>query len=263
MAAARRLRRGQCDAMFAGSCRSVNLDRPMKSTLRRLVGALGALVAPPQCVLCDQPGLAGPVDLCAACLAELPRPAGDGPIPGGDFALVCCPWSFDFPVNALVRALKFHGERCHARLFGTLLARERARHGPPLPELVVPVPLHPLRLRLRGYNQAAEIACYAARELALPLDRNALRRLRPTREQSALRSRDRVANVAGAFAAARTLGGLRVALVDDVVTTGSTVNAAAVALREAGAVAVELWVVARAARRPQASADNTQARTAP
>ena len=187
MAAARRLRRGQCDAMFAGSCRSVNLDRPMKSTLRRLVGALGALVAPPQCVLCDQPGLAGPVDLCAACLAELPRPAGDGPIPGGDFALVCCPWSFDFPVDALVRALKFHGERCHARLFGTLLARERARHGAPLPGLVIPVPLHPLRLRVRGYNQAAEIACYAARELALPLDRNALQRLRPTREQSALR----------------------------------------------------------------------------
>ena len=263
MAAARRLRRGQCDAMFAGSCRSVNLDRPLKSTLRRLCAALGSVIAPPQCVLCDQPGLAGPVDLCAECLAEFPRPAGDGPIPGGDFALVCCPWSFDFPVNALVRALKFHGERCHARLFGTLLARERARHGAPLPELVVPVPLHPLRLRLRGYNQAAEIACYAARELALPLDRNALRRLRPTREQSALRSRDRVANVAGAFAAARTLGGLRVALVDDVVTTGSTVNAAAVALREAGAVAVELWVVARAARRPQASADNTQARTAP
>ena len=263
MAAARRLRRGQCDAMFAGSCRSVNLDRPMKSTLRRLIGALGALVAPPQCVLCDQPGLAGPVDLCAACLAELPRPAGDGPIPGGDFALVCCPWSFDFPVDALVRALKFHGERCHARLFGTLLARERARHGALLAELVVPVPLHPLRLRLRGYNQAAEIACYAARELALPLDRNALRRLRPTREQSALRSRDRVANVAGAFAATRSLAGLRVALVDDVVTTGSTVNAAAAALSEAGAAAVELWVVARAARRPQASADTTQARTAP
>ena len=263
MAAARRLRRGQCDAMFAGSCRSVNLDRPKKSTLRLLLGALGALVAPPQCVLCDQPGLAGLVDLCTACLAEFPRPAVDEPIAGGDFALVCCPWSFDFPVDALVRALKFHGERCHARLFGTLLARERARRGAPLPGLVVPVPLHALRLRVRGYNQAAEIACYAARELALPLDRNALRRLRPTREQSALRSRDRVANVAGAFGAMREFGGMRVALVDDVVTTGSTVNAAAAALREAGAAAVELWVVAHAARRSHASADNTQARTAP
>lgn len=218
--------------------------------MRRLLGALGSLVAPPQCVLCDRQGLAGPVDLCAACLAGLPRPAGDEPIARGDFALVCCPWSFDFPVDALVRALKFHGERCHARLFGTLLARERARYRAPFPGLVVPVPLHPLRLRLRGYNQAAELACYAARELALPLDRNALRRLRPTLEQSALRSRDRAANVAGAFGATRKLGGLRVALVDDVVTTGSTVNAAAAALREAGAAAVELWVVARAARRP-------------
>jgi ComF family protein len=249
--------------MFAGSRHSVNLDRPLKSTLRRLLGALGSLVAPPQCVLCDRPGLAGPVDLCAACLAGLPRPADDQPIPGSDFALVCCPWSFDFPVDALVRALKFRGERCHARLFGTLLARERARHGVPLPGLVVPVPLHPLRLRARGYNQAAELACYAARELALPLDRNALRRLRSTREQSALRSRDRAANVAGAFGATRTLRGLRVALVDDVVTTGSTVNAAAAALREAGAAAVELWVVARAVRRPRASAAATQARAEP
>ena len=263
MAAARRPWRGQCGAMFAGSRHSVNLDRPMKSTLRRLLGALGSLVAPPQCVLCDQPGLAGPVDLCAACLAGFPRSAANQPIPGSDFALVCCPWSVDFPVDALVRALKFRSERCHARLFGTLLARERARQGAPFPKLVIPVPLHPLRLRTRGYNQAAELACYAARELGLPLDRNALRRLRPTREQSALRSKDRAANVAGAFEATRTLGGLRVALVDDVVTTGSTVNAAAAALSEAGAAAVELWVVARAARRLHTSAAATQARAEP
>ena len=249
--------------MFAGSCHSVNLDRPMKSTWRRLFGALGSMIAPPQCVLCDQPGLPGPVDLCAACLAGLPRPAGDEPVAGGDFTLVCCPWSFDFPVDALVRALKFRGERCHARLLGTLLARERARHDAPFPKLVIPVPLHPLRLRARGYNQAAELACYAARELALPLDRHALRRLRPTREQSALRSRDRAANVAGAFGATRALAGWRVALVDDVVTTGSTVNAAAAALRQAGAAAVELWVVARATRRPRASAGATPARAEP
>jgi ComF family protein len=235
--------------MFAGAQRTVNLDRPGKSTLRRLLGAAASVIAPPQCVLCDQPGLAGPVDLCGACLAGLPRPTGAALIPGGDFALACCPWSFDFPVDALVRALKFRGERCHARLFGTLLARERAHHEAPWPGVVIPVPLHPLRLRARGYNQAAEIARYAARELGLPLDRNALRRLRPTREQSALRSRDRAANVAGAFGATRALAGLRVALVDDVVTTGSTVNAAAAALREAGAAEVELWVVARATRR--------------
>ena len=235
--------------MFGGGRSTVNFGRPTKSTTRRLLGALAAFLAPPMCVLCDRPGLAGPVDLCAACLGELPRAAGDVPALAAGFERACCPWSFDFPVDALVRALKFNGERCHARVLGTPLARERALDPAPLPDLVVPVPLHPLRLRARGYNQAAELARFAARELGLPLKSNALQRLRPTREQTGLRSTERAANVRGAFAAAGSLAGLRVALVDDVVTTGSTVAAAAAALAIAGVRGVELWVVARALRR--------------
>jgi ComF family protein len=234
--------------MFAGSGHSVNLALHRKSTWRRMLAALGSLLAPPICAICDRAGLSGPVDLCADCLAGLPRPAAEDLVLAGDYALVCCPWSFEYPVDVLVRALKFHGERCHARILGTLLARERARHPTPLPQLVVPVPLHPLRLRTRGYNQAAELASFGALELGLRLDRDALRRVRHTREQSALRSRDRAANVRGAFAATRTLAGASVALVDDVVTTGGTVAAAAEALRAAGAKSVELWVVARALR---------------
>ncbi len=235
--------------MFAGSGHSVNLARHRKSTWRRTLAALGSLLAPPICVICDRAGLPGPVDLCADCLAGLPRPAAEDLVLASDYALVCCPWSFEYPVDVLVRALKFHGERCHARVLGTLLARERARRAAPLPQLVVPVPLHPLRLRTRGYNQAAELASFAALELGLRLDRHALRRVRPTCEQRALRSPDRVSNVRGAFAATRTLAGLRVALVDDVVTTGSTAAAAAAALTAAGAASIELWVVARALRR--------------
>lgn len=235
--------------MFATRPDTVNLAHHKKSTWNRTLAALGSLLAPPICVLCGRPGLSGPLDLCTGCLASLPAGAADDPQLAGEYALVCCPWSFDFPVDALVRSLKFHGERCHARVLGTLLAHERARCAVRLPALVVPVPLHPLRLRSRGYNQAAELAAFAARELALPLDRHALRRQRATREQSSLRSRDRAANVRGAFAAARSFTGLRVALVDDVVTTGSTAAAAAAVLKESGAAAIELWVVARAARR--------------
>ena len=215
-----------------------------------LQSACGSFLAPPRCVLCEEPGLPGPLDLCAGCLAELP---GVDPVDSFEshaFDLVCCPWRFDFPVDALVRALKFHGERAYARLLGTLLARERLHCDAPLPSLVVPVPLHPLRLRERGYNQAAELARFAARELALPLDRGLLRRTRPTRGQTGLGALQRMQNVAGAFAATRALRGApRLALVDDVVTTGSTVLAAAAALRAAGAGSVELWVVARARRR--------------
>lgn len=235
--------------MFASLRGPVNSTLHKKLTWIRVLAAVESLLAPPLCVLCGRPGLPGPLDLCAACLATLPgAPEGDAPL-AFDYALVCCPWRFDFPVDALVRALKFHGERCHARVLGTLLARARARAPAALPALLVPVPLHPRRLRARGYNQAAELAAFAARELGLPLERHALRRLRATREQSSLRSRDRAANVRGAFAATRSLAGLRVALVDDVVTTGSTAAAAASALRDAGAAAIELWVVARATRR--------------
>ena len=62
------------------------------------------------------------------------------PFQVGDFDLICCPSSFNFPVDALVRALKFHAERSHARLLGTLLARERLRNATPFPDLAVPVP---------------------------------------------------------------------------------------------------------------------------
>jgi ComF family protein len=227
--------------------RLVTLGATLGATLR---SALGTALAPPCCVLCDRPGLPGPIDLCGDCLAELPRAPADAPFDTEIFERVCCPWRFEFPVDALVRALKFHGERAHARLLGTLLARERLRCAAPLPDLVVPVPLHALRLRERGYNQAAELARFAARELSLPLDRSLLARQRATREQSHLHLLERRRNVSGAFVTARVLHGApRVALVDDVVTTGSTVAAAAAALLAGGAGAVELWVVARASRR--------------
>jgi ComF family protein len=226
--------------------------------MARLLAACGSFLAPPRCVLCEEPGLPGPIDLCAACLAELPRTDPGDEFQSRAFELVCCPWRFEFPIDALVRALKFHGERAYARLLGTLLARERAQCAALLPDLIVPVPLHATRLRERGYNQAAELARFAARELALPLDRGLLLRPRSTRGQTGLGARARTLNVAGAFATTRALPGApRLALVDDVVTTGSTVLAAAAALRAAGAGPVELWVVARA-RRLSSARDQAQ-----
>ena len=254
-------------------------------TLRRALPALHAALLPPRCLLCGGAGQsrlpslawAGPLEICPACQAELPRsPAWAGPVPltHAGFDRVCCPWSYAWPVDQLVRALKFNGERSHARLLGSLLVLERHALGPPWPQLLVPVPLHPLRLRERGFNQAAELARFAARASALPLRARALERLRPTRPQSGLGAAGRSANVAGAFRANTRMGlrtsrgtrvgtrsgtgfgspgpglaGLHVALLDDVVTTGSTAAAAAQALRAAGAAQVELWAVARAVRR--------------
>ena len=240
--------------MFASARSTVNQKAAPRSTIRRLAAACGAFLVPPACVLCDAPGMTGPLDLCAACLAGLPRLARVDAFESRAFVRIYCPWRFEFPIDELVRALKFHGERTYARLFGTLLARERMQialdaEAAPLPQWVVPVPLHPRRLRERGYNQAAELARFAARSLALPLDLTLLQRSRATKGQTGLGVRERSLNVAGAFVTTRALlHAPRVALVDDVVTTGSTVLAAAAALQAAGAGAVELWVVARARR---------------
>jgi ComF family protein len=114
-------------------------------------------------------------------------------------------------------------------------------------DVLVPMPLHVGRLVERGYDQVREIARFVAAPLALPLEPRALERIRATAPQVGLEREARRRNVQGAFAAhARVVAGRRVALLDDVVTTGSTVAAAAEALREAGAVHVQVWCVARA-----------------
>jgi ComF family protein len=208
--------------------------------------ALGWLLAPSSCLLCDAPGLAVDIDLCSHCAAALPDSqqalrAGTTPI-----ECVYCPWNYEYPVDQLIRAFKFHGDRTGARVLGTLMARSRSALAPPLPDLLVPVPLHPRRLRERGYNQAAEIARFAARECKIGCAPHQLQRVRYTAEQSRLPGRERQRNLKNAFTCTRSIAGLRIALVDDVITTGSTALAAADALAMAGAASIELWVLATA-----------------
>jgi ComF family protein len=146
--------------------------------------------------------------------------------------------------------LKFHAQLVHARALGVLMAASLVEHlaaraGPP-PQLIVPMPLHRTRLRSRGFNQALELARPLARQLHIPLDHSVLVRARATSPQTDLPLAARARNVRMAFRAARDLRGLRVAVVDDVMTTGHTAAAATAALRKAGAAAVEVWVLARA-----------------
>ena len=220
------------------------------STIAQLLTSCGRGLLPPSCLLCGGAGAADGLDLCEPCLQLLPRA---GPFALPSFATVVCPWLYAYPIDHCIQALKFHGERAWARVFGRLLAQERRRVGAvsagavAWPDVVVPVPLHLRRLRERGYNQSADLARFAARALALPFDVHALERCRATGVQSSLPAVARAANVAGAFRAVRPLRGRRVALVDDVLTTGSTAGAAAAALAMAGAGGVELWAVARSA----------------
>jgi ComF family protein len=151
------------------------------------------------------------------------------------------------PVDHFIRELKFHQQLGLARMLGERLARRLAREAS-RPDLIIPVPLHGARLRERGYNQALEIARPVARTLNVPLDFRSLVRVRATAPQTGMTLVARRKNLRGAFAwrSSREVKNLHVALVDDVMTTGSTVQAAAKCLRAAGAREVDIWVIARA-----------------
>lgn len=209
------------------------------------------------CLLCGT--LSGAQPLCAVCHEALPRPATACPVcaaPGsGEICGECLkhPPSFDhtqaalnytFPVDKLIQAYKYQQQLALARLFGTLLSQ--AVRAQPRPDIILPMPLHPTRLRERGFNQALEIAKFIAQVLHRPLATNTARRRVNTLSQATLEWDARQKNMQDAFACDTPLQGQRIALVDDVMTSGATLNALAKTLKRAGAAQVDAWVVARA-----------------
>lgn len=243
--------------IFPAGLPDVNEKDDSMSTIERLAQvrhkmwrAVGAAILPPVCCLCGAPGQAPDLDLCDVCATLFPVLSGRSheskPEIGGD-TLVRSLFLFEYayPVDHFIRALKFRGERVFARVLGELLAREHRSLGWELPECIVPMPLHVTRLRERGFNQSLEIARFAAASLGARVEARSLVRRTATREQSGLSPKARRKNVRGAFEVARPLPQGRIALLDDVVTTGSTAMAAVHALRAAGAREVELWAIAR------------------
>jgi ComF family protein len=146
----------------------------------------------------------------------------------------------------MITRLKFGHELVFARVLGTLLARSLQRSGQPLPECIIPVPLHRERLLQRGFNQSAEIARHVAPRLGMRVETRLLQRQRDTSAQSGLDAATRALNLDKAFGINRQRPvPRRVALLDDVLTTGSTAEAATCALKSAGCESVELWACAR------------------
>ncbi|MCA0177652.1 MAG: ComF family protein [Proteobacteria bacterium] len=193
--------------------------------------------ATPRCLRCATPtGLV--LDGCGRCRVR-PWPLAATRV-GSDYA---------FPWDALVRDLKFHAMLHRAEPLAGLLTQRIREAGAADVDLVTALPLHASRLRARGYNQAWLIARRVARELTLPAVPDLLIRWRTTAPQTDLDEAQRQRNVAGAFmpapAQAARIRGRRVALVDDVTTTGATACAAAQALLEAGAASVTLWAAVR------------------
>jgi ComF family protein len=193
--------------------------------------------------------------LCTACAAELPRlsdvrcPRCALASPGGAVCGRCLadPPHYDatvaalayaFPADALVHALKFRGELALAPFLGDMLL-QKVKNEPV--DMLLAVPLSARRLRERGYNQAVEIARALGREIDLSL----CVREGEGRPQMELPYAERRKNIRGAFRCTRHLIGGTVAVVDDVMTTGATLNEVAATLKKAGATRVVNWVVAR------------------
>ncbi len=212
------------------------------------------LAIKPSCLLCGAAAQAE-MDLCSVCCTLLPRPGmamGPGTAVAPGCVLQLAPLRYAWPVDLLVQELKFGGSWPVARIFGHLIAQSRRELPLPLPQLVIPVPLHPRRLSERGFNQAEHIARFAAEALGIALAPPLLQRRRNTAVQSRLNAAARRDNLHEAFQVDEHSRHLpsepwqHVALVDDVLTTGSTLAAATSALRRIGIRRIEWWTAAAA-----------------
>ncbi len=170
--------------------------------------------------------------VCGACLKEPPA-----------FDHTLAAFSYGFPIDRLLHAFKYAGDLSLAGILAEPLARLAVEH--PKPDLLLPMPLHPVRLRERGFNQSLEIAKPVSRWLDIPLAADACQRKRDTPPQAGLKWRERRRNVRGAFACDLDLNGKKVAVLDDVMTTGATLNEISRILKSRGASEVSAWVIAR------------------
>jgi len=146
----------------------------------------------------------------------------------------------------MIQQLKFHQKLYFATFLGELMSEHIRACKLSVPDVLLPVPLHAQRLLQRGYNQALELARPLAKVLSVALAVDHCQRIKPTEEQSKLPARHRKSNIKHAFRVTKDLTNMHVAIVDDVMTTGSTVDELSKCLLEAGAKRVDVWVCARA-----------------
>jgi ComF family protein len=213
-----------------------------------------------ECRWCDAPATG--ICLCVRCAADLPwiehacpncaRPQlHDQPCaacakrpPAFDAAWAA--FRFEAPIHRCILGLKYRASFVDARMLGNLLSARLHTHRDPLPQLLLPVPLHRRRLVQRGYNQALEVAHIVGKALSVPVAHDVALRVRATEDQIGKTAAQRRRNVRGAFALRGSVEGLHVALFDDVMTTGATLGELARVCRAGGAARVEAWSIARA-----------------
>ena len=240
---------------------NMDITRPGAGLFRRLIST----VFPPRCVLCGSPGF-NDMDICEDCCHDLPwiesaciqcaiplaRHSGDQlkcgqclqkqPLFDRSVSL----FSYEKEAITLIHQLKFNEKLAYSRLLGSMLADAIDKNDIGLPECILPVPLYKKRLRQRGFNQSIELARASANKFNVPLDVRSVMRVRDTQSQTGLNKKQRRKNIRAAFEIVEPINSQHVAIVDDVVTTTSTVNELARILKRAGVRRVDVWSIARA-----------------
>jgi len=157
------------------------------------------------------------------------------------------PHIYAAPLKQLITQLKFHGNLSYAPLLAQNFINSITRRKDKLPECIIPVPLHTQRLHERGFNQAIELARIIANQLNIPLNYSFCQREKSTPFQSGLSAKQRMQNLKNAFSITKQHSYKHVAIFDDVVTTGTTVNELARKLKQSGVEIIEVWAIARTA----------------
>lgn len=237
----------------------------MKSK-KKYLKKLAAWLMPYTCLFCHNLSDRAQ-DLCTACLKDLPiidHPCKCCAKPLSSMLDLICghclmhPSFFDRtlalfaykpPITRFIMQLKFNHALLNARVAGELLADKILTEWyveQPLPDLIIPVPLHVKRLKERGFNQAVEIARPLANKLHLPLDLFSVQRVKSTAAQATLLAKERWHNVQNAFAVEKNFTNMHVAVVDDVITTGNTIQEFCRILKKSGVRQIDVWCSARA-----------------
>jgi ComF family protein len=184
---------------------------------------------------CPQCGLSSDGNVCGSCLNSPP-----------DFDVTKAVFLYAYPIDAMMLRYKYGNNLNFGDTFGEFLAEKvNAEDCLKNIDLIIPMPMHPQRLKERGFNQALEIAKVLTKNCKEKLDYKSTIRQTLTPPQASLPLKERVKNIKGAFKVNANLAGKRIAIIDDVMTTGASLNELAKTLKKAGAAHVECWVVAR------------------
>ncbi|HLA34551.1 MAG TPA: ComF family protein [Rhodocyclaceae bacterium] len=239
----------------------MSIENPMATWARALEHTVQRSIAawlPQECFLC---ATAARDFLCVDCAHSLPPldvavcPICALPTPQAAVCGACLQhpphfdashalWRYEFPVDALIQALKYRHRLASADFLGRALAHAIETAAPAI-DLILPMPLAAARLRRRGFNQAVELARPVAQHCNKPLELLRILRCRDTPAQVGLSWEERLKNMHGAFESRIDLSGLSILVIDDVITSGATLDALAASLKAHGAIRVENWLIAR------------------